>query len=282
MNTNKDKVVMQSVIGEVSSARSRGTFSVDRYGNPIALPGVGGITYNVKIGDSVFGLAGDHIEPGVSAKNTDAALNKAFVFYSCVGNEAKVVSGDAKGKKGTVIGGHGGIDHVIIHFDDETNEQLVIGDKIQIKGYGEGFALNEELSDVYISKLDPRLFEKLVTNKDGKIEVPVTTIVPGDIMGSGIGDTFAHAGDYDITTGDKDIIEKYGIDKLKFGDFVCIENHFNKFGREYRAGSKTIGIVIHSDCLLSGHGPGVTTLITTLSDKIKPIIDENANIKNYI
>ena len=37
-------------------------------------------------------------------------------IYSCVGNEAKVVSGDAKGAIGYVIGHHGGSEHVIVDF----------------------------------------------------------------------------------------------------------------------------------------------------------------------
>jgi len=40
----------------------------------------------------------------------------------------------------------------------------------------------------------------------------------------------------------------------------------------------TIGIVVHSDCLLAGHGPGVTTLMTCATPLIEPVIDAKANI----
>ena len=54
------------------------------------------------------------------------------------------------------------------------------------------------------------------------------------------------------------------------------------YGRAYRKGAVTIGIVVHSDCLLAGHGPGVTTLMTCAKPLIKPVIDANANIATLI
>jgi hypothetical protein len=47
------------------TVRAGGAFSLGHDGMSTVLPGVGGITYNVKIGDGVFGWAGDHVEPGV-------------------------------------------------------------------------------------------------------------------------------------------------------------------------------------------------------------------------
>jgi len=35
---------------------------------------------------------------------------------------------------------------------------------------------------------------------------------------------------------------------------------------------------VHSDCLLAGHGPGVTTLMTCATPLIEPVIDANASI----
>lgn len=55
-------------------------------------------------------------------------------------------------------------------------------------------------------------------------------------------------------------------------------DHDNRYGRAYRKGAVTIGIVVHSDCLLARHGPGVTTLMTCATSLIEPVIDANANI----
>jgi hypothetical protein len=59
-------------------------------------------------------------------------------------------------------------------------------------------------------------------------------------------------------------------------------DHDNVFGRCYRKGAVTIGIVIHSDCKYAGHGPGVTTIISCQKPKIKPVIDEDANIAKIL
>ncbi|GAH09379.1 unnamed protein product, partial [marine sediment metagenome] len=65
-------------------------------------------------------------------------------------------------------------------------------------------------------------------------------------------------------------------------DFVAIMDHDNRYGRAYRKGAVTIGIVIHSDCLRAGHGPGATTIMTCKTSLIKPVINPQANIANIL
>ena len=146
LKTNEDKLVMLSVAGQISAPACQPRICFD--GVVRVTPGTGGITYNVKVGDCAFGLAGDHVEPGVSTKNPDEKANSGYNTLSCVGNTAYVVSGDAKGAKGTVTGKHGGIEHVLIHFDRETLDKLQVGDKIQVRSYGQGLALTDYPSQV--------------------------------------------------------------------------------------------------------------------------------------
>ncbi len=143
IKTNKDKVVKISVIGEVVSPRmGTSIYRVGANGDLHILPGTGGITYNVRVGDSAIGWMGDHIEPGVSVENrvTDTRApqgqSRALNVLSCIGNEATVVKGDAKGAKGIVVGKHGGIEHVMVDFKPDVMEQLVIEDKIMIASDG--------------------------------------------------------------------------------------------------------------------------------------------------
>ena len=145
IRTNIDKLVKISVMGEVSSpVFARSTYRISADGKPVVLPGVGGITYNIRVGDLATGWMADHVEPGVSIKNKEktdrfpSGANMALNVLACVGNEAKVVSGDAKGAKGVVTGKHGGIEHVLVDFSPEVMEKLLIGDKILIKAYGVG------------------------------------------------------------------------------------------------------------------------------------------------
>jgi hypothetical protein len=101
-------------------------------------------------------------------------------------------------------------------------------------------------------------------------------------MGSGIGATNVARGDYDIVTSDPESVQEYQLDKIRFGDFVALMDHDNRYGRAYRKGAVTIGIVVHSDCLQAGHGPGVTTIMTCKTSLIEPAIDPQANIADLL
>jgi len=54
------------------------------------------------------------------------------------------------------------------------------------------------------------------------------------------------------------------------------------YGRGYLSGAITIGVIIHSDCVLTGHGPGVTTLMTCKERLIRPVLAGSANIADYL
>ena len=280
---NHARLVMQSVAGTVRHPTIGSPYRIDHEGAAHVLPATGAITYNVKIGDSVYAMEGDHIEPGVTVLNPDKAENAAFNTLSCVGNTATVISGDAKGARGFVTGTHGGVEHVLCYFPEEALDQLAIGDRIQVRAQGQGMKIEGFEDSVRCMNLDPNLFEKMnITVEDGKLIVPVAARVPAYLMGSGIGSASSTSGDYDITTADHDEIVRLGLDKLRYGDFVLLEDCDTSFGRGYLRGARTIGIVIHSDCIKMGHGPGVTTLLTSKTPIIEGRLDAGANLADYM
>ena len=287
LRTNKDRLVMISIQGRVSYPVRRAAYIVTYDGKPIVVPGVGGITYNIKVGDKAFGWEADHVEPGVSTvvneEKRDAPPNYAYNTLACVGNQARVISGEAKGGMGVVTGHHGGIEHVLIDFAQDTLEKLCIGDKILIKAYGQGLKLLD-YPEIKVFNLEPSFLEKMNIKRvnSDTIEVPVTCEIPAKLMGSGLGSASVASGDYDITTADKKMVEKYKLDKLRFGDIVAISDADNSYGRSYREGAVSVGIVVHSDCVIAGHGPGVATLLTSITSKIKFNINADANIANYL
>jgi hypothetical protein len=59
-------------------------------------------------------------------------------------------------------------------------------------------------------------------------------------------------------------------------------DHDNAYGRSFRKGAVSIGIVVHSDCRLACHGPGITTLMTSPSGRITPVKDPEANIADRL
>ncbi|MBL7190459.1 DUF4438 domain-containing protein [bacterium] len=288
INYNRSQLVMQAVIGEISHPASQmSPYRIDPFGIPQALPSVGSITYNVKLGDCVTAFKADHVEPGVSIKNKEKSggstdFNLSLTLLACVGNKAKVITGDAKGDIGTVIGKHGGIEHVMIDFTDETLEKLVIGDKIQIKAWGLGMEL-PDFSQVKVMNIDPDLLEKMnLSIINGKLQIPVTHHVPAKVLGSGLGKDSVLRGDYDIQMFDEEVNRQYDLKSIYFGDLVAVIDADHSFGRIWRGGAISVGVIVHSACTTAGHGPGVTTLFTSSTGAIDPVIMADANLKKWI
>ncbi len=288
ITTNMSKLVKFFIECQPGPPRiSSSKWEVSHEGIPFLLPRTGGITFNVKVGDSAFGLEGDHVEPGVSCTaNAEKPMefpNNSLQQFSCVGNKAKILTGEAKGETGIVTGMHGGSEHIMVDFADSVMEKLSYEDKIRIYSIGQGLKLLD-YPEVRVFNLEPDLLEKMNIQKgnNGILRVPVTTIVPAVCMGSGVGTTHTASGDYDVMTSDPETVEKYNLDKMKFGDFVALQDHDNNFGRTYKQGAVSIGIVVHSDCLLAGHGPGITTIFTSSTPMIEPVIDPSANIAQIL
>jgi len=280
---NRSELVMMAVVGEATQPGLQpGLYRIAHDGKAVVVPGTGGITPNVRVGDRAFDFVADHVEPGVSAQNSDERKNTAFNVFSCIGNEAVIVSGEAKGETGVVTGKHGGIEHVMIDFTPKIMKKMVVGDKIQVWGHGVGLTLLDA-PDVAAFNMDPDFVKKWgVKVRDGRAHCKVSRSVPAAIMGSGLGRATVVRGDYDIQTFDDAIAQRYGLRDIRLGDIVAIEDADNTYGRIYKTGSITIGIVVHGASMVSGHGPGVTTLLTSTKGAIEFEIDAGANIADIL
>jgi len=284
---NKEKLVSISVVGEISHPTLRKTgYVVNATGQVEVYPSVGGITYNKRIGDSAIDLMADHVEPGVSVRNSGSSIgeyspNAALNVLACIGNEARVINGDAKGAVGRVTGKHGGVDHVMIDFVPEDMQKMVVGDKILIKAFGTGLRLLDYFPEILVMNLDPELLLKMniQQGKNKHLKIGVTHIIPAKIMGSGLGQSSAYSGDYDIQLFDEGVVQEFKLDSLRLGDIVAITDSDASYGWVYREGAVTIGVIAHTNSVLSGHGPGVTTIFTSPQGFIEPVIDNRANLK---
>lgn len=288
---NKDYLVRMAVVGRIAEARlSNPPYRLGADGNVRVLPATGSITYNFRTGDSAVNLAGDHVEPAVtlynpgSTNDRSSGESRGFNVLSCIGNEVRVLSGDAAGARGYVIGKHGGSEHVMVDFTDgEVLNLMSPGDRMQVYAYGVGMELLNA-GDVKAMSMSPRLMEALTEagmgiSHDGKLHIGVALVIPAKIMGSGLGASHAYSGDYDIQLFDREVVEKYGLDQMRFGDIVAIMDADHSYGRIYKTGAVTIGVITHSGSIIAGHGPGVTTLFTSSSGNIEPVIDPRANLK---
>ena len=280
LETNDHELVELSVSGEIIPAIWPAARQYRTGGDGVmrVLPGTGGICYSHQIGDSACDLQGDHVEPGVTIKHLNKDFNASLNVLSCIGNDAVVTTGAAKGAKGVVCGTHGGVEHVILDFPAATLRRLCIGDKVQVSSRGTGLAFRR-CGDVKILNCDPRLIVKWgLIWRGGKLHVPVTHAIPAKIMGSGLGQPSSYHGDYDIQMFDEQVVAEHKLHTLRFGDLVAITDADHSYGRRYLGGAVSVGVVVHSRSDVSGHGPGVTTLLTSPSGAIAPKLSTKANL----
>ncbi len=287
LKTNIDNLVQLSVTGEIAHpAYARTPYRISADGEAVVVAGSAGVTYNVRVGDSATRWAADHVEPAVSIKNPQGngsdGANGGLNVLACIGNEARVVSGKAEGEKGVVTGKHGGAERVMVDFPADVMEKMLPGDNILVRGWGVGMELLD-YSGVKVFSLSPQLLEAWgIEEADGRLKVPVTHRVPAAVMGSGLGQASVHRGDYDITLFDEKTASEYDLNHLRLGDIVAIVDADHSYGRIYRTGAVSIGIIIHGDSFVAGHGPGVTSLMTAKGGEIEPVINPDANIASIL
>ena len=199
-------------------------------------------------------------------------------------NAAKVITGDAKAIRDVVTGKHGGIENVLVDFEDKALERLAIGDKILIRGYGLGLSFIK-YPHIKPINLSPSLAKALPIREDktkGILPYSRDSYYSSGDYGFRSWVSTLLSRDYDIQLFDKQSVEKYYLKTLRFGDIVAIMDADHTYGRIYRTGAVSIGVIVHSNCVTAGHGPGVTTLLTSVEGKIAPYIDSTANIGVYL
>jgi hypothetical protein len=272
---NFDELVDMAVTGQVSQpAMRRGGYVHWPNGVGVALPGMYGINYTARVGDRAFGWAGDHVEPGVSIANPDEQADYALHYLSCIGNEAEVVTGLARGARGVVTGEHA---RLLVDFPPEVLEEMTIGDTVQVRTQGRGLRLLSHPS-LEFKQTSPSLARALeLQTEGGKVTCPVAMELPPRIMGSGA-ELNAEFVDQDLMSGDRALMAELGIDQMRLGDLIGIRNVDHRFGRSYRKGWVAICLCIHGDSVMTGHGPGILTLITGPADLLDFHIEPAANI----
>jgi Domain of unknown function (DUF4438), N-terminal/Domain of unknown function (DUF4438), C-terminal len=283
ITTNKEKVLMIAVQGKIAAPQPSRSYITSWDGKSKVAIGIGGINYNLKLGDRVFGwAAADRATVGVAAEAIEEGRSGgSWDTYTSIGNEVKILSGKASGEKGVVIGKFLNIvsfgNFVLINFDDSVLEKLAIGDSLQVKACGTGLEI-EGYKDVFVHGLAPDLLEKLgLKDVGGKLEVPVVKAIPAEIMGQGAG-MGSLAGIWHIQTCYAPDIKKYGLDELRFGDIVLLQDVQTDYGKGYYKGGATVGVVSSGPSDMSGLGIGVTPILSTRFGKLVPRVEPGANI----
>ena len=279
--TNAERLVTQVLTGEVWPALAdRHGYRVGPDGQPFVLPGMGGVTLGVHCGDPATGYAADHLEPGASIRHADPAANMAVQFLTCVGNNVTVASGPASGLVGHVIGQHA---YVLVDFAEDVAARLSTGDAVTINAVGQGIRLTDHPS-IVMKNCSPSLLERMPggTTPDGSLEVHVAARIPAEAVGAGVGMISEYAntdlmGAYQSLGADLSL----GLESLRVGDVVAMADQDHKCGRGYRPGYLTIGVISTGQCMLFGHGPGPSTLMSGPAEAFALVDDPDANLASW-
>jgi len=161
----------------------------------------------------------------------------------------KVLTGEAKGAGGTVVGKtyfFAGRSHrIVVDFDSEDLAGLAIGDKVEIEAWGTGLMIE--------GFEDTRIFS-----------ISVVKVLPGYLMGVGVGRGGPEAGAWDIQSCSPEMNEEHGLEDLRFGDLVAVTDVASDWGN---------GVY---------EGPGLAVIISSRKERIDPVLDGKANIAYYL
>ncbi len=278
LSTNAARLVTQVLSGEVWPALGdRHAYHVDADGAPFLLPGMGGVTLGVHPGDAAVGYAADHLEPGLSIRHTEERANMGLQFLSCIGNVVTVRSGPAAGARGRVIGQHA---YVLADFAEESLEQICPGDVVTVHAHGQGLNLTDH-PGLVVKNADPQLLDALgiTTGSDGRLQVAVAAMVPAAAIGAGTGmySEYANTDLMGAYAGQGEDLS-LGLEGLRIGDVVAMEDQDHRFGRGFTSGYTAIGIISTGHCRLFGHGPGPSTFLTGPTEAFDLRVDAGANL----
>ena len=293
IKTNKDRLPVKCLTGAVTHLKpgAFGMMTMDSEGRGHYLAGTGGITYNFRLGDSCMDIRGNKVEPGVSTKFSGSSPaggspmgspeEVAYIQYACIGNEAVITSGPLSGRTGYVIGKISGFG-VTLGFDSDTTAALRGDEHFLIRAWGTGLQLENAGEEIAVHNIAPDLLERLGLEEEaGGCSIPVKDILPGYLVGPGIGGSVI-TGDAEIMTDGGELNRQFGLDSLRFGDIIAFTDLDTTSGRTYLEGAVTVGIIVHSDSVAQGDGPGFVTILSSKAPLIRPVKESGANLANHL
>ncbi|MGC5342067.1 DUF4438 domain-containing protein [Streptomyces sp. DT171] len=242
-------------------------YQVDADGAPYVSVGTTGVVLGVRLGDSVFAHDADHVAPGACLAHPDQEARHALTAFACLGNRAEVRTGGATGAVGTVIGKRGEEGRVIVSLPQDVLARLRPGDRIAVRGSGQGARPASPALDgrVELLNIDPALLARLPLDLTGDtVTGSVRGTVPSRLAGNGLGRP-APLWDLDIQL-TEERAGRLGLARLSLGDLVALADMDVRTTMGYRADRLTVGIVVHGASPLPGHGPGVTPIMTGPAD----------------
>jgi hypothetical protein len=160
---------------------------------------------------------------------------------------------------------------------------VTTGDQVTVFAVGQGLKLSAQ-PDIVVKNCSPGLLASMAggTNMDGQLEVHVSAVIPPEAIGAGSGmaSEYANTDLMGAYAGlDEDL--SLGLESLRIGDVIAMPDQDHRFGRGYREGWTSIGVISTGSCLLFGHGPGPSTIFSGPSSSFKIVEDDAANLSFF-
>ena len=139
-----------------------------------------------------------------------------------------------------------------------------------------------DFPEIEIKKIDPDLLNAMnIKEVDGRLLIDVAMELPIRIMGSGA-ELNSEYVDQDLMSGDRKLMKKLKIDQMKLGDLIVINHADHRWGRSFKKDYISIAICIHGDSVMTGHGPGIMTIMTGKRKYLNWNINKEANLKKIL
>ncbi|HUU35351.1 MAG TPA: DUF4438 domain-containing protein [Vicinamibacterales bacterium] len=284
--SNRPDLIAVSVAGAVAHpslpALPAEPYRLAADGAAFLLPTWGGLVYNISVGDRAFGWAADCVHPGASIRQADDVKNRGLLTYACVGNRATVMTGQAQGTRGVVTGKSGRFsEQLIVHLPKAARVKMAVGDQLVIRAEGVGMVLTAHPA-VAVRSLSPDLLAVLpAREEDGRILVGVTARIPAHLVGAGLGLT-SEGGSVHMQSSDRALLADLGLDQLRLGDLVALDDTDSRFNHGYLRGARALGVVSSTDGPRAGYGPGITVLMTAPAGELGSFHAPGANIADLL
>ena len=113
--------------------------------------------------------------------------------------------------------------------------------------------------------------------EDGQVAFGVTAQIPAHLVGAGLGLT-SEGGSLHMQSTDRELLAELGLDRLRLGDLVALEDTDSRYNHGYLRGARAIGVVASTDGPRAGYGPGIAVFMTAPGGQLGSFDAPEANL----
>jgi hypothetical protein len=154
---------------------------------------------------------------------------------------------------------------------------MAVGDQILVRAEGVGLTLTDH-PDVSLKGISPGLLAALPAKEgEGQVAFGVTAQIPAHLVGAGLGLT-SEGGSLHMQSTDRELLRELGLDRLRLGDLVALEDTDSRYNHGYLRGARAIGVVASTDGPRAGYGPGIAILMTAPAGQLGSFESPDTNL----